>query len=55
MGIDFSTNFKNSPNHYMAIIWAFIYYTLFGNSSGLNICGMWVLPQFGSIPSSSGF
>ncbi|HEY9864659.1 MAG TPA: hypothetical protein V6D21_10835, partial [Candidatus Obscuribacterales bacterium] len=32
---------KNSPNHYMAIIWAFIYYNLIGNSIGLNICGMW--------------
>jgi hypothetical protein len=27
----------------MAIIWAFIYSNLFGNSIGLNICGMWVL------------
>jgi hypothetical protein len=26
----------------MAIIWAFIYSNLFGNSIGLNICGMWV-------------
>ncbi len=31
----------------MAIIWAFIYSNLFGNSIGLNICGMWDTRQIG--------
>ncbi|CAD5924988.1 ABC-3 protein [Planktothrix agardhii] len=26
------------------MIWAFIYSNLIGNSIGLNICGMWVIP-----------
>ncbi len=35
----------------MAIIWAFIYSNLFGNSIGLNICGMWVIWRPGGVIS----